>query len=108
MAGWFSLFLCILGFAALALAMPRHYEQLLFRKPAAGRQWVWRLLALVLLGLSVGLACMAWDNAIIAISAWFGMAAPAAFAVAIALTFRARQAARNSRSLPASYSQSRT
>lgn len=61
MAGWFSLFLCILGFAALALAMPRHYEQLLFRKPAAGRQWVWRLLALVLLGLSVGLACMAWD-----------------------------------------------
>lgn len=90
MAGWSSLILCTLGFVALALAMPRHHEQLFRGKASFRWQSACRLLALLLLGLSLALAGTAWDNAVIAASAWLGMATLAAFAVAMALALLSR------------------
>lgn len=90
MAGWTSLILCTLGFAATALAMPRHHEQLFRARSGPGWQWVWRLLALSLLGLSLALACAAWGNVAIAASAWLGIATIAAFAVAMVLALWSR------------------
>ncbi|GEM_PF-5448305 len=90
MVGWLSLVFSLMGFAGLALAMPRHHELLLRRKIGPDQQWRWRLLGLTLLGTSLWLACMGWRNAVIAVTAWLGMATVTAFVIGMALALRAR------------------
>lgn len=83
MPGWLSLILCGFGFAALALAMPRHHEEVLGGKPPRRRQILYRAATIALFALSFALALQAWPNLAIAISAWLGLATVAAFSVAM-------------------------
>ncbi|VDC22939.1 DUF3325 domain-containing protein [Pseudogemmobacter humi] len=87
MLPWLSLVLCYAGFVALALAMPRHHEELRGGKPGAAGQRLWRLAGAALLAASLWPALVWWPEAAIAVSAWLGMATVAAFALAMVLTF---------------------
>lgn len=84
---WLSLVLCYLAFLALALAMPRHHEQLRGRKPGRGVVWLLRITGAVLLGLSAWPALIWWGNPAVAVSSWLGILSVAAFAVAMMLTY---------------------
>lgn len=87
MLPWLSLALCYAGFVALALAMPRHHEELRGRKPDPAHRRPWQAAGAGLLVLSVWPAVLWWPNAAIAVSAWLGIATVAAFALAMVLTW---------------------
>ncbi len=89
MLPWLSLILCYAGFTGLALAMPRHHEELCGRKPGPRSRPFWRLAGWLGLGLSLIPALMSWANIPIALSAWLGLATVAAFALAMVMTYAA-------------------
>lgn len=77
-----SFFIALGGFAALALAMPRHKAQL---SPKAAR-W-WRPIGWVLT-LGSFIPCVLEAGFSLALTAWLGVLSLAAFSVAMALTYR--------------------
>lgn len=87
MYAWLSLILSYAGFIALALAMPRHFEELRGGKPGQGLKPLFRLAAIAFLGLSLLAALQAWPNGVIAVSAWLGLLTVAAFALAMVMTW---------------------
>lgn len=89
MLPWLSLALCYAGFVALALAMPRHHEELRGTRPDPASRRPWRAAGAVLLALSLWPALAWWPNAAIAVSAWLGLATVAAFALAMVLAWSA-------------------
>ena len=85
MPGFLSLALAYLGFVALALAMPRHFAQLLGGKPAPWAPVVFRALGWALLALSLWPAVALWRLGV-GISAWLGLLSVAAFCVGMSLS----------------------
>lgn len=92
---WISLLLSYVGFLALALAMPRHHEEILGRKAVSRSRPVWRLTGAVLIALSLLPALRFWPDPAIGISAWLGLLTVSAFALAMALTWSSQESRRN-------------
>lgn len=89
MQAWLSLLLCYAGFVALAMAMPRHHEQLRGAKPNPAFRRLWQALGVTGLTASLLASLAHWPDRTIAISAWTGIATVAAFALAMVLTWSA-------------------
>jgi hypothetical protein len=79
----------VLGFAALALAMSRHHQQVWRRAPSRRRQWLLRLAGwgLLLASLGVCKAHAGWSSGLVW---WFGLLTAGALAVALALAYLPR------------------
>ncbi|NPD16989.1 DUF3325 family protein [Xinfangfangia sp. D13-10-4-6] len=88
MLPWASLILSYAGFTALALAMPRHHEELWGGKPGPLARRLWQAGGALALLASLILALATWPNAPVAVSAWAGLLTLAAFALAMVLTRR--------------------
>lgn len=87
MYAWSALILSYAGFTALALAMPRHHEELRGGKPGEAAKHLFRLTGIVFLSLSFLGTMRAWSNPAIAVSAWLGLLTVSAFALAMVLTY---------------------
>lgn len=79
------------GFAALAVALPRHHRQIWSGPPSARRGRGLRVAGWVLLGLSLPPCLAAWDMRI-GMVAWCGLLTAAALMVVAWLAWRARRA----------------
>ena len=84
-----SILLSFTGFAMLAIAMPRHLEQVMGRGHALRFSRAARLAGWGLLALSV-LPCLAGTGPSIGWTRWVGALTFAAFPVAMILTYRPR------------------
>lgn len=88
-----ALLLALGGFAALALAMPRHYRAVLGRQPSRGHVLFLRLAGWALILASLP-PCIAWLGNPVGPVAWFGVLNAAALLVAFSLTWARRASAR--------------
>lgn len=84
---WLAFIATVLGFAALALAMSRHHQQVWHRAPSRRRQWLLRLAGWALLLASLGLckAYAGWSDGLVW---WVGLLTGAAMPVTLLLGFR--------------------
>lgn len=83
----FSLALCFSAFGCLCLAMPRHFEQALKRKPGPHIQRVLRLLGWLLLTLAIAPAVGAQGPSV-GLTVWCALLSVAAVSQGLLLTYR--------------------
>ncbi|MDQ2106460.1 DUF3325 domain-containing protein [Azospirillum isscasi] len=88
-----SLCIAYAGFLALALAMDRHHEQILARRPSARASRLLGWVGWAVLALSLPPAIVAWGWAI-GLPAWLGLLTVAAAALALLLPYAPRAALR--------------
>jgi hypothetical protein len=81
--------LAFAAFACLALAMPRHYQAVMRRKPSPAMTLGLRIAGWVLIAASLP-PCIAWLGNPVGIVAWFGVLNAAALLAAFGLTLRRR------------------
>lgn len=83
----------LLGFAALALSMSRHHQQVWRRAPSRRRQGLLRLVGRALLLAALGLCQMhaGWASGLVW---WTGLLTAAALLVIVLLTYRPNRLAR--------------
>lgn len=81
-----ALVLSFTGFAAIALSMRRHHQDVLGTPPGRSRKLVLGMAGWLLLGASIWPAIAA-DGVSVGITFWFGVIALAALIVAMSLTY---------------------
>lgn len=86
-----ALLLCYTGFTALCLSMPRHHDELLGHKSSARRRRCLKLIAGLLLALSLWAAVSAhgWSFGLVD---WFAVLMLSALALVLLLPYRPRLA----------------
>lgn len=81
-----ALLLSLVGFASLALAMPKHHHDLFGRSPSKARKRALGVGGWLLLGASIW-PLIASDGVAVGITFWFGVITVAALIVAMSLTY---------------------
>lgn len=87
-----SALLCLAGFAALCLAMPRHHQALLGGPLSSRRRRTLRAVGWLVLALSGAASVKAWGPAY-GVIGWLGLLTPAAALVLLTLTYWRRPGA---------------
>lgn len=77
------------AFVALALAMPRHQEQMLGRELTASAAWGWRLAGVAGLAAALWACLQAWSPSL-ALAVWLGVLTIAAMLVGWLAAYRPR------------------
>jgi hypothetical protein len=93
---WLAFVSSLLGFAALALSMSRHHQQVCRREPSRRRQGLLRLVGwgLLLAALALCQAHAGWASGLVW---WTGLLTAAALLVIVLLTYRPSGFARSVR-----------
>lgn len=72
-----ALLLNLIAMTGLALALPKHHQQLIKMPPTLWRKWTLRVIALMLMSLSIAVVAQTWGAAV-GIVIWLGLISLAA------------------------------